>query len=89
MDKINIRVTSSGIVAITVNGFSVDLARTSELADVTIEDDRTLTETAQYQIGWHDGYRAKFNEENNANYLEKDKRMVASLKPEQKDSIGG
>jgi len=56
---------------------------------VRVSDRRTLTDSSQYNIGWHDGYRAQFNEKNSAEYLEKDKRMVASLKTELKDSIGG
>ena len=54
---------------------------------VRVNDRRTLTDTAQYNIGWHDGYRANHNDAAvAAAYLEIDKRMVASLKP--KDSIG-
>ena len=55
---------------------------------VRVNDRRTLTDTAQYNIGWHDGYRANHNDAAvAAAYLEIDKRMVASLKPA-KDSIG-
>ena len=54
---------------------------------VVVTDCRTLTDTAQYNIGWHHGYRANHNDASvAAAYLEIDKRMVASLKP--KDSIG-
>jgi len=55
--------------------------------EIIVTDCRTLTDTAQYNIGWHDGYRANHNDAAvAAAYLEIDKRMVASLKP--KDSIG-
>ena len=55
---------------------------------VIVNDCRILTDTSQYNIGWHDGYRANHNDAAvAAAYLEIDKRMVASFKPK-KDSIG-
>ena len=57
---------------------------------VVVTDCRTLTDTAQYNIGWHDGYRANHNDETvAASYVEKDKRMVASLDEAIKKTIGG
>lgn len=67
----------------------VGIYRNTDDQQVIVTDCRTLVDSAQYNIGWHDGYRAKFNDKNNAEYLETDKRMVASLKKELKDSIGG
>jgi hypothetical protein len=34
----------------------------NEETKVVITDYRTLTDSAQYQIGWHDGYRASYND---------------------------
>jgi DNA-binding beta-propeller fold protein YncE len=42
---------------------------------VVVIDERTLTDTAQYNIGWHDGYRAQFNEENTKRHNEAEERM--------------
>jgi hypothetical protein len=105
MKIINVDIMPDGRVEVTANGYDTWLKnqprrcgpgeiwhvvfKSDDEQQVVVTDARTLTETAQYNIGWHDGYRAQFNEKNNVEYLEKDKRMVASLKPEQKDSIGG
>jgi hypothetical protein len=89
MVKTNIEIMSDGSVVILDSLGTKSEYRVNDNHIVVVTDCRTLTDSAQYQIGWHDGYRAQFNEKNNAEYLAKDKRMVASLKLEQKDSIGG
>jgi len=91
--RININILVDGSVEIVGDSSKfhqwVNLTRIDVIDDyeIVITDCRTLTDTTQYNIGWHDGYRANHNDTAvAAAYLEIDKRMVASLKP--KDSIG-
>lgn len=42
---------------------------------IIVTDCRTLVDSAQYQIGWHDGYRAHFNDENNKQHDTIEERM--------------
>lgn len=94
MKTVNVDIFPDGHVEITgEENFNMVIAtdhftvNNNEHQKVVVTDHRTLTDTAQYNIGWHDGYRANHNDAAvAAAYLEIDKRMVASLKP--KDSIG-
>jgi hypothetical protein len=61
----------------------------SETQNVIVTDCRTLTESAQYNIGWHDGYRAQHNEKANAEYIDKDKRMIESFNKVIDEASGG
>jgi hypothetical protein len=45
---------------------------------LVVTDERFLTDTAQYQIGWHDGYRAQFNEANTKRHNDAEERMRKS-----------
>jgi hypothetical protein len=74
---INVDIMLNGSIVVTghptIAGINND-----EYTEVIVTDCRTLTDTAQYNIGWHDGYRAQFNEANTKRHNDAEERMRQS-----------
>jgi ribosomal protein S4E len=71
MKMINVDIMPNGDVNVSGHG----VLSNNEEQKVVVTDNRTLVDSAQYQIGWHDGYRAHFNDENSKAHDAIDERM--------------
>jgi hypothetical protein len=74
---VNVNITPNGSIVVTGHPVITGIAN-DEYTEVVVTDGRTLTETAQYNIGWHDGYRAQFNEANTKRHNDVEERMRQS-----------
>jgi hypothetical protein len=76
-NRINVRILTDGSVDISGNDTTL-IFLNDDKHEVVVTDERTLTDTAQYNIGWHDGYRAQFNEANTKRHNDIEERMRQS-----------
>jgi hypothetical protein len=75
---VNVDILPDGSVTVKGDGQLVFAVGPDRWQQVIVTDHRSLTDTAQYNIGWHDGYRAQFNEANTKRHNDAEERMRQS-----------